>query len=162
MTQANENEAIQLLDRLHIQYQLVRHAALHHLSDEGAPKGLPRMKNLLLKTKRDNQYYLYMTTNKRVDFTKLAHELGTSKSQLRFASNDDLEELLGVQPGTVTPLALMHDVHGTVQVIVDQGIVDAGVIAVHPNQNEATVVMSWLDFTKVLIALKHPYQLVSE
>ncbi|MFC4760688.1 YbaK/EbsC family protein [Fructobacillus durionis] len=162
MIQANENEAIQLLDRLHIQYQLVRHAALHHLSDEGAPKDLPRMKNLLLKTKRDNQYFLYMTSNKRVDFTKLARELGTSKSQLRFASNDDLEELLGVQPGTVTPLALMHDVHGSIQVIVDQAIVDAGVIAVHPNQNKATVVMSWLDFTKVLIALKHPYQLVSE
>lgn len=162
MPKATEEESLQLLQDAGVSYEYIEHPALHHLDDDAAPAGMPKMKNLLLKTKKSGQFYLYMTKQDRVDFKHLAAELGTSKSQLRFASPEDLLERLGLTPGTVNPLALALDVDQKIQFLIDQEIVSDGRISCHPNQNEASVVMSWPDFDKVMQSIQHPATIISE
>lgn len=160
MTNATEEEALTLLKEVGVNYRLVRHPALHHLGDPNAPKGIPQMKSLLLKTKRDQQYYLYLTKKARINFGQVAQAINSSKSQLNFASDDDLMRLLTVHSGTVTPLALTHDHHNEVILLVDHEIKADDQVAVHPNQNQATVIMNWLDFTQVMQAINHPITVI--
>ncbi|MCO0831644.1 prolyl-tRNA editing protein [Fructobacillus sp. W13] len=162
MTKATEQAALDLLVKAQADYQYVEHPPLHHLDDDSAPAGMPKMKNLLLKTKKEQQFYLYMTKQDKVDFKHLAEQLNTSKSQLRFASPEDLFELLGLTPGTVNPLALALDTENQIQFLVDQEIIDDGIMSCHPNQNEASVIISWEQFNKVLSFISHPAQVISE
>lgn len=69
---------------------------------------------------------------------------------------------MAVHPGTVTPLALEKDKDKKIHLVIDQAIIDADQVAVHPNQNEATVVMTWAEFTKVLDELGEEYQVLTD
>ncbi|MBS9337701.1 YbaK/EbsC family protein [Fructobacillus parabroussonetiae] len=160
MKDATEKQALDLLERTKVSYQRFTHPPLHHLGDQGAPTDFVPMKNLLLKTKRAGQYYLYLTMQDRIDFGVLAKELNTSKSQLQMTSADELFDLMAVTPGTVNPFALENDQNRQIHFLVDQAIIDTDQVAVHPNQNEATIVMTWAAFLKVLDELGEDYQII--
>ncbi|CAK1248559.1 YbaK/EbsC family protein [Fructobacillus fructosus] len=162
MNEATEREALTLLEKSGALYKRYTHPTLHHLNDTTAPKEFLPMKNLLIRTKKTAQFYLYMTMQERIDFGRLAKALGSTKSQLRFASEEELFDLMAVHPGTVTPLALEKDKDKKIHLVIDQAIIDADQVAVHPNQNEATVVMTWAEFTKVLDELGEEYQVLTD
>lgn len=147
---ATEKEAIQLLNDLNINYQRVDHPAIWTMNDPNAPKGLPEVKNLLLKQKKSEQFYLYLTDNTKVNFKHLADQLGIAHSRLTFASEAELEELLGVVSGMVTPLALMHDTEHKVQVLLNHRLEALPLISAHPNVNTATILLRWADLLKIL------------
>ncbi|MFD1125750.1 YbaK/EbsC family protein [Lentilactobacillus raoultii] len=147
---ATEKEAIQLLNDLNIDYQRVDHPAIWTMNDPNAPKGLPEVKNLLLKQKKSEQFYLYLTDNAKVNFKHLANQLGIAHSRLTFASEAELEELLGVVSGVVTPLALMHDTEHKIQVLLNHRLKALPLISAHPNVNTATILLRWADLLKVL------------
>ena len=70
---------------------------------------------------------------------------------LSFASADDLLALLGLEPGSVTPLGLLHDTEHKVQLYLDEAfLADPGLIGVHPNDNTATVWMKTQDLIDLL------------
>ena len=54
-------------------------------------------------------------------------------------------------PGAVTPLGALNDTERRVEVVLDQALVDAGRLTVHPCDNTATVLLATAD----LIALLH-------
>ena len=155
MKMATEQEALDLLAALHIQYRRVDHPAIWTMDDPNTPPGLPEVKNLLLKKKKSDQFYLYLTDNERVDFKILADELKISRSRLTFASEDELEQLLGVVSGMVTPLALMHDTKHEVQVVVNRRLEKLPEISMHPNVNTATILVSWRDLIRVIEGTGH-------
>ena len=59
--------------------------------------------------------------------------------------------LLGLEPGSVTPLGLLHDREHKVQLYLDEAfLADPGLIGVHPNDNTATVWMKTQDLIHLL------------
>lgn len=61
---------------------------------------------------------------------------------LSFASAGDLEAILGLLPGAVTPLGLLNDEARQVKFFLDRDFLKPpGLAGVHPNENTATV---WL------------------
>ena len=58
--------------------------------------------------------------------------------RLSFANEDEMKELLGVTPDSVTPLGLLNDTDCRVKFFIDKDSVD-GLIGVHPNENTATI-----------------------
>ena len=60
---------------------------------------------------------------------------------LSFAPEKYMEEYLGLTPGAVSPLGVLNDQEHRVKVYVDERF-RGGVIAVHPNENTASI---WLD-----------------
>lgn len=156
MAQATESEALALLDKLQISYQKVDHPALWTMADEKKlAQRLPRVKNLFLKLRKSQQYYLYLTIDRPVNFKTLAYFLGVSHSKLVFATPAELKEILGLVPGMVTPLALMHDQKQQVTVLLDVRLQQLPAISAHPNINTATILLSYADLLKILQATGH-------
>ena len=106
-------------------------------------------KNLFVRDdKKKNYYMITVLGNKRVDLKQFKKDYGTR--HLSFASPDDLQNLLHVIPGAVTPLGLLNDETKEVKIFLDDAFLkNGGIIGVHPCDNTATV---WLQ-TKDLINL---------
>ena len=58
--------------------------------------------------------------------------------------------MLGLIPGSVTPLGALNDVEHRVEVVIDQEVIDAGCVAVHPCDNTATILLATDDLIELL------------
>ncbi len=154
MHKPTETDAYQLLTRLNIPYQIIEHAPLFSVRDCSVALPGPQVKNLLLKTRKGQVFLLLVHDEIFPDLKQLAEQLGVGR--LSFCSATELDELLGLPPGAVTPLALAYDQAGRVQVLLDQAIDPHNTIGCHPNVNTATVILSVQDLLAVLTELAHP------
>ena len=96
-------------------------------------------KNLFVRDDKKRNYYLITVKgDKRVNLKEFRKNNNTRP--LSFASADDLMEIMGLIPGAVTPLGLLNDTECKVTLFLDNDFIgDLGLIAVHPNDNTATV-----------------------
>lgn len=117
--------------------------------------GAPVAKNLFLCNRQRSQFYLLLLPGEKVFKTKfLSAQLGCSR--LSFAPAEDLERLLGVQPGSASILALLQDRGGAVQLVLDRPLLRQPEFGMHPCQNTSTLGISTEDLTqKVIPALGH-------
>lgn len=136
-----------------------RHAEVHgHLFHTA---GVVGAKNLFLKDyvnrpKGDevHRYYLYVLPDtKRADLKAFAAHVGEKK--VTFGTPEELLQLLGVTPGSVSLCGLLNDPHGRVHTYVDNGLLRAELIHVHPNDNTASIELSREAFGRFLSALPH-------
>ena len=110
------------------------------------------VKNLLMKSKKTKNYYFIICPGqKKLDIKALAKVLG--ENQLSFASETELFELLGLERGSVTPLALPHDTERQITLVIDEAIDQTEKIGFHPNTNTATLVIAFNDFKRFLANL---------
>lgn len=116
-------------------------------------------KNLFLREKKGDQFFLVTIGHaKRADLKALSNALECKR--LSFGSEKELKQLLGVLPGSVTPLGLMHDTNHHVKYICDTHIWDAERIQCHPCRNDATVVIPHYGFTKFFKITGHEVQVM--
>ncbi len=146
----NEADVCQTLDELGIAYTRFTHppvftvaqARQYDTSEEGAAqRGEVHAKNLFLRNKRGDHYYLLIAHETRVvDLKALAQHLG--EIRLSLASPERLAACLGVEPGAVGPFGLLNDAARQVVVLLDAALPGAGSVGFHPNVNTATLVIS--------------------
>ena len=143
------------LEKLNINYDMVEHEAICTIKE-----AKEKVKNidgygckcLFLKNKK-NAYFLYtVLEDKRVDLKNLANKLETSR--LQFASLEDLESLLGLEQGAVTPLGIINDNSNRVKLVFDTNLRHRKIL-VHPNRNTATLAIEYEDLLKYLKNLNH-------
>lgn len=98
-------------------------------------------KNLFVRDdKKANYYLITVKGDKRVDLKEFRRTHDTR--HLSFASADDLNSILSLIPGSVSPFGLLNDSDLKVQFFIDQDFLDdVNIIGVHPNDNTATI---WL------------------
>jgi prolyl-tRNA synthetase len=94
--------------------------------------------------------------DRRVDMRAVAKELKLVGANLRFCNSTTLKELLGVEQGALSPLALPNDTEGKVTFVLDQAILAHDVCLVHPRVNTSTISLP----TKALVeyASKHGHE----
>lgn len=153
-----EDACYDLLDRLGVVYDRVDHdpamtIALCHEAEKIL--GARICKNLFLCNRQKTQFYLLLLEGDKVFKTKyLSAQLGCAR--LSFADGADLEQFLGVQPGSATVLALPYDTAGQVQLVIDKPLLKQVRFACHPCLNTSTVAFSTEDLlNKLLPALDH-------
>ena len=116
-------------------------------------------KNLFVRDdKKRNYYLLTFKGDKKVNLQQF-HEENDTRG-LSFASPQDLKEKLGLESGSVTPLGLLNDSHHEIPFYLDSYFSDQPRIAIHPNDNTATI---WLDpqvLLKVIKDLGNPVKVV--
>lgn len=88
-----------------------------------------------------------VTGDKRVDLKEFRRRYGTRP--LSFASAGDLGSIMGLEPGSVTPLGLLSDEERRVALFLDADLA-GGIIGVHPNDSTATVWMRAADLVRVV------------
>ena len=155
-------ETLELLDHEGIIYELYEHAAVCTVA-EAVAVGIPHRelgaKNLFLRDDKHRAYYLVcLPDEKNVSLREIQERLGSRR--LSFASAQDLRAKLGLVPGAVTPLGALNDTERHVEVVIDQTLVDAGRLTVHPCDNTATVLIATSDLIALLRERGHDVRVV--
>lgn len=104
-------------------------------------------KNLFLKNKKGTFFLISMLDNKRLNIKTFSQEFGGGS--LSFASDDQLISLLGVEPGHVTPFALINSAK-IIQVILDKEMMEYELLNFHPLRNHMTTTISRHGFLQFL------------
>lgn len=97
-------------------------------------------KNLFLKNKKGGFFLLMIPHWKRLDSKELARQIGSAR--LSFAGEEDLRRLLHLYPGAVSPMGLIFDREGAVQVLLDREIMKHALVDCHPCRNDETLTMT--------------------
>lgn len=140
------------LEKLGIHYELYLHEAVYTIEDMerlSIPHFDCVVKNLFLRNANGKQHYLVVLAHdKTADLKEIRAQLGTSG--LSFASEERLQKYLGLQKGAVTPFGVLNDPEGAVSVVFDEELKNNLLIGVHPNENTATVFLSFSDLLRVI------------
>lgn len=98
-------------------------------------------KNLFLRDAKKKMFLVVCPHDRAIDLKGLSDLIGAKK--LSFGSADRLGETLGVEPGSVTPFALINDRdERKVTVILDAEMMASDRINFHPLENTATTTIS--------------------
>ena len=148
----NKQEVYEFLQAQGVTYEVTEHKAVYNM-DELAEVELPYpeadAKNLFVRDDKKSSYYLITVRGgKRVDLQEFRKSYGTRR--LSFASAEDLERLLGLFPGSVTPLGLLNNAEKNVKLFFDSDFADDDLIGVHPNENTATVWLKAGDLVRLI------------
>ena len=143
------------LQERHIDYQLTEHAAAHSmttLSELGLPHPEALANNIFVRDARHARFY----HNPRggdtgVNHTKFKRLYGTRT--LTFASEEELERILDLKAGSVSPLGLLHDTTHQVELYLDSEYAAEGsLIGIHPCDNTATLCLPVRSLVELLRA----------
>lgn len=147
---------LDLLNAAGIPYEIAEHPRIY-TSAEGDALALPFAedvaKNLFLCDEKKRNYYLFsLRSHGRADLKALAAAAG--EKRLCFAGEEALFSLLHLQPGSVTPLGVLNDSAGRVRVFLDASFAGQK-IALHPNDNGATLCLAAGDLVRLLESRGH-------
>ncbi len=146
-----------LLDRLGIAHTTVTHAPLFTVEQSRALRGVipgGHTKNLFLKDKKDALYLVVALEDAAIDLKSLHRRLGAS-GRFSFGSADALRDALGVEPGAVTPFAVMNDAQARVTVVLDAAMMSRETLNYHPLDNTMTTSIARDDLVRFLDATGH-------
>ena len=110
-------------------------------------------KNLLLKDAGGRLWLVVAPAEDPVDLKALPGRIGSKR--LSFAGPADLAATLAVEPGSVTPLAVVNDHGGRVSVVLDRSLAGEARIGVHPLENTATIALAGTDVVRFLVHHRH-------
>ncbi len=153
-----EKPALDRLDALGIPYAVHRHPPLHTVAEAKALRGdidAAHVKNLFLRDKKERMWLLTVLEGRPID-TKVLRPLLGASGTVSFGSPDRLFRVLGILPGSVSPLAIVNDGARLVHVVLDEALRGYSHIGVHPLHNEATVRLAVPDLVRFLEASDHP------
>lgn len=140
------------LNKLGIKYEVVEHEPVHTMEDMdrlGLPEKGTLCKNLFLRDSKGKRHFLVTCDEKKkVDLKSLGRALGGGN--LSFASEDRLEQYLGLKQGSVSPFGLMNDTDHAVEFFIDKDLSRCKSLGIHPLENTATVFLSFKDLDKFL------------
>lgn len=147
----NKAEIYRFLTEHKISYEVTEHEAVYSM-DELSSVELPYpewdAKNLFVRDdKKQNYYLITVRGNKRVNLKEFRKAHGLRN--LSFASPDDLMKIMGLVPGSVSPLGLLNDDERRVHFFLDDDF-SGNLIGIHPNDNTATVWLQTDDLIKLI------------
>ncbi len=146
-----KTEVYQYLTEQNIPYEITEHQAVFNMEELDAVE-LPYpewdAKNLFVRDDKKKNYYLITVKgDKRVNLKEFRKQHGLRN--LSFASSEDLLEIMGLQPGSVSPLGLLNDEERRVHFFLDAEF-DGNKIGIHPNENTATIWLAAKDLMELI------------
>lgn len=150
----------QLLDRLAelgIAADTVEHEPVFTVAESRPVKAkIPgaHSKNLFVKDKKGRLFLITAKDETAIDLKRAHAALGAS-GRLSFGSAEQLREVLGVEPGSVTPFAVINDEQRRVTMILDANLMEHDRLNFHPLVNSMTTGVSRDDLVTFLRATGH-------
>jgi len=145
------------LQALNIPYDVVEHPAVFTVEESRAVDGdIPgaHTKNLFLKDAGGRFWLVTVPAALRADLKALPAAMGAKR--VSFGKGEDMERLIGVTPGSVTPLGAIADADGAVTIVLDASLAVADRVNCHPLRNTATLGLSGADLVRALTHWGHP------
>ena len=147
---------------LGIQVTTTEHEAVFTVEQARALRGeIPggHCKNLFLKDKKGVLWLVVCLEDAAIDLKALPARIGSAR--ISFGNADLLREVLGVDPGSVTPFALINDTTHRVNVILDAKMMACDLVSYHPLVNTATVTLTPDNLLKFISDCGHQPQIVT-
>jgi Ala-tRNA(Pro) deacylase len=160
---SKSEKVLRLLKELDIKYELYEHPPVPTVED-----ALPywdkidatHCKNLFFRNHKGNRHYLVILKhNRKLNIRDLEQRLKQGK--ISFASPQRMERYLGLTGGSVSIFGLINDKENHVHLFLDDGLKSADKISFHPNENNATIVISDQAFIKFLDWSKNSYEYIN-
>lgn len=160
-----EVRSYDLLDLLGMTYWRTDHpdmpaGNMEACNEVDAVLGVLICKNLFLCNRQRTSFYLLLMPGDKPFKTKeLSAQINSSR--LSFGSAEEMEELLGVSPGSVSVLGLMNDRERRVRLLVDEDVLREEFFGCHPCINTSSLKLLTRELTEVLLpALGHEMTVV--
>ena len=133
---AARSEIISLLNAAGIAFEVTEHQPIYTV-EEGEALKLPHPE---------------APKDKKLDLKALRAQLGSRR--LTFAAAEELDAMLNLPPGSVTPLGALNDAEGRVPVIIDAAFKES-LIGVPLLTNTATIWLNGADLALMLMQQGH-------
>lgn len=159
MPPASPDDLFAYLDSLGIVHRTVWHDAVFTVEEAQTQRDRDHLvggftKNLFLRDKKGSLFLVVAPEDAAIELKSLHRLLGAT-GRFSFASAELMRELLGVDPGSVTPFAVMNDKAGRVTVVLDACMMTQEVLNFHPLANTGTTTISRDGLVKFLEATGH-------
>lgn len=159
---ATRDELFQRLDSLGISVKTHEHAPVFTVEEakrvhDGIPGG--HCKNLFCKDEKGALWLIVALEDSVINLKAAPGKIGSKR--LTFGKADLLMEILGVEPGSVTPFGLINDTHARTNVILDERMMAEAHLNFHPLQNAATTTISASDLLTFIRSCGHEPRIVA-
>lgn len=151
MSRRGETGLMADLAALGISFESHEHVAVFTVAESRAiDRDIPgaHTKNLFLKDAAGDFWLVTVPAEARVDLKALPDAIGCKR--VSFAKPEDMVRLLGIEPGSVTPLAMINAAPGSVGVALDTTLAEAHRINVHPLRNTGTLGLAGKEVANLL------------
>ena len=149
----NEMSVYRFLDGLSIPFIRIDHGPVRTMEDcqaVDAVLGGVICKNLFLCNQQKTVFYLLMIREDKAFKTKdVSKQLGVSR--LSFGPPEDMERLLHISPGAVSPMGLLFESARDVRLVLDSDLLQGEYLGCHPCVNTASIRMRMEDFLHVYL-----------
>ena len=138
-----KDDLIRILNDNGFEYFVEEHAPLFTVEDSKSLRGQiegAHSKNLFLKDAKANFFLISIEESASIDLKKTMQQIQSKK--LSFAKPEYLQDILGIEPGSVGPFALLNDTKKQVKFYLDRSFLDSETVNFHPLINTATVNIS--------------------
>ena len=138
------------LNSMGIEFKIVEHEPAY--TTEEADKYIEGYDGVRTKTmficnkKKTNYYMIIMDDSKRLDMNKFKEIV--SEKQMKMASEEALNQKLGIKPGMVSPFGLLNNDEKDVKIYMDKEIITEEIMTFHPNDNTKTLFITTNDLFK--------------
>ena len=147
----NKAETYQFLTEHNICYEVTEHKAVFNMEElDSVELPYPELdaKNLFVRDDKKKNYYLITVKgDKRVNLKEFRKAHGLRN--LSFAYPATIISIMGLTPGSVTPLGLLNDKEHKVRFYLDADFTDS-LMGIHPNENTATVWIKSADLVRII------------
>ncbi|MFN4140983.1 prolyl-tRNA synthetase associated domain-containing protein [Aestuariivirga sp.] len=159
---ATRQDLIDRFKSLGIETKTKDHAPVYTVDEARALRGeIPggHCKNLFLKDDKGNIWLIVCLEDAEIDLKAAPSKIGSRR--LSFGKADLLKEVLGVEPGSVTPFALINDRAKRVNVVLDAAMMAHEFLNYHPLENTATTTIASADLVSFIRSCGHEPKVVA-
>ena len=149
----DKQEIYNYLKEKNIWHEITEHKAVYNMADLAEveiPYPEADAKNIFVRDDKKKNYYLItIKGDKKVNLKEFRKKYQTRP--LSFVSEGDMLNIIGLQPGSVTPLGILNDDERKVKVYIDRYFFEnSGIVVVHPNDNTATLWLKTKDLVEII------------
>lgn len=153
----NRENILERLKELSVDYELKEHPAVFTMDELDSLKlneNNEICKNLFLRDYKGKRHALVILRgDKHADLALIRDEIDSTK--LSFASDERLLKYLDVKKGSVSLLGIINDMAGAVEVYLDEDLKKLPRLGFHPNDNTATLFLSFDDAVRYVESTSH-------
>lgn len=116
-------------------------------------------KNLFCKDEKGVLWLIVALEDAVINLKAAPQKIGSKR--LTFGKPDLLMEILGVEPGSVTPFGLINDSAARTNVILDEAMMRQAPLNYHPLRNDATTAIAPDDLIKFILSCGHDPRIIA-
>lgn len=150
-------ELLSFLSSRGLVYQYYEHSPTMSVAEsERIAKDVPgaHSKNLFLTDKASRHYLVCVEAQERLPINQFRKLIWAK--DMTFWTPDAMQDILGLQPWSVSIFWLIHDTKQHLEVFISEKLWSASSVGWHPNRNDATLVISHDTLEKYLSIVWYP------